>query len=191
MKNVFSTLFVMCITFSPAVLHAQLVVSDPTMAGLTAANKATIVKQLEESARQTVQLKQTYDQLKKAGEVYTKVSNGLRNAEMVQSILAKQAQLVIDCGACIGKAAKLKAGSTKNLTILKNNINKVVEGNRVTINLINKLLNEGIFKMNDGERLALIMDAERKTDEAMKKVKSYETGYAAANNMINFVKKNL
>ena len=191
-KLVFNPVFVMFITISmclPAFLHAQLVVSDPTLAGFAAANKATTVKQLQEAAAQTVQLSKTYEQLKKANELYTKVSNTLRNVEMVQTLLGKQVDLVVNAGQALKGATKQKAVSAKSLNQLKQNINMVVESNRQNVNMIKELLSEGTYKMSDGDRIKLIMDIEKKTDEAQKKINRYRSAYETSNGMMNFVKK--
>lgn len=176
-------------TYSPNSL-GQMIVSDPTMAGLTAANKATIAKQLEESARQTFQLKQTYEQLIKVGETYTKVSSTLRNANMVMDLLRKQYDLAVLCGNSIKAVSRQKTASTNNLNLFLYNVRDIMENNRQCVSLMKEILNDGDLKGNDTERLKLIMDFDARTEAAMKKIRSYRTAYEGTNYMINFVKKN-
>ena len=186
-KLLFNLVVVMLITMP---VLAQMVVSDPTMAGLTVANKAAIIKQLEEAARQTAQLKQSYDQLTKATEVYYKVSNTLRNVEQVQTLLNDQTSLIIRCGVAVKGIGKVKA-SPKAVNDYKNNIDYIVRANLANLKLIKEILQEGLYKMNDAERLRLVMDVKDRTTKAMKDVNSYQAAFEQSSGMINFVKQNL
>lgn len=188
MRKLFISLVV--VTYITIPLLAQMVVSDPTMAGLTVANKAALIKQLEEASRQTAQLKQSYDQLTKATEVYYKVSNTLRNVEQLQTLLNDQTSLIIRCGDAVKSIGKVKA-TPRSINDYKNNIDYIVRANQANLKLIKDVLEEGFFKMNDAERLKLIMDIKDRTAKAMKDVNSYQAAFEQSSSMINFVKQNL
>lgn len=165
--------------FITVVCHAQLVVSDPTMAGLTLAQKATTVKQLEEAARQTIQLSKTYEQIKKGVELYEKVSNKLQDAEQVQDLFNKQTSLIIRAGDAIKSIGKMKNPSASAVSDYRRNINTVIDNNRANLTMLTNLLTDGFFKISDEGRLKLIMELKDRTERATRSINSYQSAYEA------------
>ncbi|RAI97019.1 hypothetical protein LX64_05164 [Chitinophaga skermanii] len=156
------------------------VVSAPVLESIETANKATLLKQLAEGIKQTGVLSDVYSKLKQSVELYYKVSNALKTADVVTNAIDKQITLVNTCSAALKDIQRVKGASTTSIQRVRRNIATVVDSYKSNIDMLRQLITEDGLRMDDGARLQLVMEIDDKTAEATRKVRSYQSNFEAA-----------
>lgn len=143
---------ILILTFFTSVLaFGQIPVTDvSTGAQLTALNanttmgNSTLASQLSTAGNQLTQMEKSYEQLKKSAEKIEKVSNVVKSINNMEDIISLQKQAISNVKAII-----------KNSKVNKNtidNLNSTLVSISANVNIINKLLTNGLFNMTDKER---------------------------------------
>ncbi len=116
------------------------------MAVIDATANQQMAKQISQSVAQVKQLEKTYDVLKKADEKIKQVSGYVQQAGYLQNIISKQKEAINTANEILKLARSQKnislAGVEQNLRMISGSV-KTVQA----------LLQNGIFNMNDSERL--------------------------------------
>lgn len=133
--------------------YSQMAVTDP---GAT----AQLAQQVSVSSKNLMQLQNTYKLMEKANDQIQKVNGFVQQAGHFQNIINKQREAIRSANQLlkIAKQRKLNlTGTTQNLQMISGSI-KTVQA----------LLKNGVFNMNDSERLDRL-------EKEYQKVSQYET----------------
>ena len=120
------------------------------MATYDASANASLINQIQESARQTAELQKQFNLLKEAKDRIEQVSGAIQQLGQLQNIINEQR-------AAISNANKITTiiSETRRKTDLSGisyNLSRI----QSSITTVQKLLDNGIFKMQDSERMDLI-----------------------------------
>ncbi len=120
------------------------------MATYDASANANLINQIQESARQTAELQKQFNLLKEAKDRIEQVSGAVQQLGQLQNIINEQR-------AAISNANKITSiiSETKRKTDLSGisyNLSRI----QASISTVQKLLENGLFKMQDAERMELI-----------------------------------
>lgn len=179
--------------FIAVAIKAQMAVTDP--AGL-----AMQVKQLGESTKQTSEMitqggelaKQSStlltsaNYLKKSIQFVESVSSTIRDITLAKNVITKQVNLVSDCANLMTNLNKNNA--LRNGKYLSQNISTILAKNKVLTELLTKTLTPDM-KMNDSERVTIMMEISNQTDDLAKLIGNIETTNSMCNSMYNIIKK--
>lgn len=184
-------LFSLLLILSPILAAAQGgVVSAPVLESLEGFNKGTLLKQLAEVVKQTEVLKDTYDKMKGTLELYEKVSDKLKQVEMVQKAIQRQADLVNACSDALKNVKKSKGATSEDLVRVRKSINDIIATYKMNLDLINKVLTTDLLKMDDNSRITLLMDITDRTEKSMRKVNSTTTAFEHVSAVKAMLKQN-
>lgn len=136
--------------FFCSVIYAQIPVTDATA-------NSQLALQLSNSASQLTQLKNTYDIMKKGYEQYQKINGYVQQMGQLQNIINLQRQAINNANECL-KRAKNGRFSLKDV---ETNLRQISG----SVKTVQALLQNNMFKMNDGERIQIL-------EQEMNKVKT-------------------
>lgn len=174
-------------------LKAQWTVSDP--AGLVVQTKQLaeagrqtmeLSKQGVEQARQTTQLIQSVNLLKKSIEFVESVNSQLRGIILAKDVISAQVNLVSDCSNLMSNINKKNA--LRNTKQISQSVGVIIQKNRVLTELLSKTLSTS-FKMNDSERVGILMKIMDDTNELSKLLDRIETTNSISNDMYKLIKR--
>lgn len=174
-------------------LKAQWTVSDP--AGLAVQSKQLaeagrqtmeLSKQGVEQARQTTQLIQSVGLLKKSIEFVESVNSQLRSIILAKDVISAQVSLVSDCSSLMSNINKKNA--LRNTKQISQSVGVIIQKNRVLTELLSKTLSTS-FKMNDSERVGILMKIMDDTNELSKLLDRIETTNSISNDMYKLIKR--
>lgn len=133
-------------------------VYDPT----ASANMSTQIKQ---SIQQVSQLEKSYDLMKKADEAVKQVNGYVQQAGYLQNIIIKQKEAINNANEILKISRSMKgvsiAGVQQNLAMISGSVKNV-----------QALLSNGIFNMNDSERLNRLDKEYQKVSESSTNIKT-------------------
>ncbi len=132
------------------------------VAVVDAAANHQMAKQITQSAAQIKQLEKSYQLLKDAQEQYNKVNGYIQQMGQLQNIINLQKQAINNSNKILQKARAGKfdvSGISSQLSQISGSI-KTVQA----------LLNNGMFKMSDSERITLLENEYNKVKSANAKI---------------------
>lgn len=185
-KYIFSLLVIML----PIVGKCQGgVVSAPILESLETFNKGTLLKQLSEAVKQTGFLTDTYNTLKQSVELYYEVNDVLKSAELVQTVLNQQIELVNAANSALKEIGKVKGANTASLQRVRTSITQIMNTYRKNMDLTKQVLS-GALRMTDGERVSLLYSIQSSTDKAIKDISRYESAFKTVSDMKTVLRTN-
>lgn len=179
-KLVFSLLIVAGCTIQTA--FSQLVVEDPALVAATTSNWA---ESLEKTATQIQTLNEQKNLLTQTVDMYTKVSNFIKNGITVKNIIERQVNIL----AMVSDAFNFKKENIADMDVYNNylkNLDKIVKKSSQLTDMLNTIMGTG-GKMSDAERLKFLMDIEAKTEEIEYEIDERKEDFAALNRDIKFL----
>ncbi len=156
---------------------AQMAVTAPNLEMMTLKNNASIVKQLEEAARQSTTLKESASLLKKSADLYEKVNKNIKLIADIKQLTEDQMRLIKEAGSAINEARTISKNDPKMLANYMDNVDRVIRSNRKNVDLLNSVLTDGL-RLTDGERLKLITDVQDNTEENLAKIQTMKIMYS-------------
>ncbi|GMN12140.1 hypothetical protein MTsPCn9_34230 [Croceitalea sp. MTPC9] len=129
--------------------HAQIPVTD-------AAANSSLVQTIAQGAKQVKQGLETVKLLKDAKKVLTTVNNAVRDINDIQEIYEMQKYLIESSTNNINKVVKTGMLKPKETTKMYNSYNNLFDGAIKSLEGVDKILTNNLFKMKDSERLEFI-----------------------------------
>lgn len=173
-KIIIGTVLLMLFTVT---VKAQFVVSDP-------GNNIVLVKQLTEASNQTKQVAQSANYLKQSCDLLTKVNTKIQNASYAKLVLTEQVQLVTKCAKLLSMKNQVSISNYQNLCT---HVEVIISKNRALTQLLTQSLSP-TMKMNDSERINMLMNIEDKTHQLSTTLNNMESTYNLSNSMLKLVK---
>lgn len=140
-----------------AILTAQIPVTDAATSGqltvlntTTMTSNSTLASQLTTAGNQLTQMQRSYELLQKSAEKIEKVSNVVKSINNMDEIISLQEQAISN--------VKTIMKNPKATTGTLNNLNNALVSISANVNIISKLLSNGLFNMTDKERTDFFED---------------------------------
>lgn len=168
--------------FTVCVSNAQLPVTD---AAALASNKANWARSLAESVKTTKELQETRKMMTESIEIYTKVSNTIRNAKLVENIIQRQVDLA---KAVSLEFARKDIQSPKIYASYCSMLKGVIDENIAYIEMM-KVAISSSEKMTPGERMNLILEIDKQTKNVITKFQYKKRKFEDYNDRIQMHKK--
>jgi len=156
---------------------AQMAVTAPHLEAMTLKNNASVVKHLEEAARQSETLKESASLLKKSADLFEKINKNIRLIADIKQITEDQIRLIREAASAINEAKKITKNDPRALTNYINKIDRTIRANRKNVELLNSVLTDRL-RLSDGERLKMITDVQNNTDENLAKIQTMKIIYS-------------
>lgn len=175
----------------PFFCQAQLgysTVYDPTNHAALTAISTSISKDAVEAGKTTVQITEAAKTLKQSVSLYTKVSNGLKNAVLVKQVLEGQINLVNTCSKTIAIIRQAKGNNSSLVNATISHINNIISTNSANIDLVKKLLIDNGLAGNDTEKIKLLKDMMEESDKAVTASSNALSDFNAKNQSLNYLK---
>lgn len=164
------------ITFGVAVTSmAQIptgyqVVTDPT-------THANIVQNTAEAARQTQALKEQIELFKEAKKVYEKVSNSIKQLDLIEDIISDQQYVIQRVDKSYQYLKNSGLFTPGELSTILVNFSKFITTSERTLSTANSAIKDGFFKMNDAERIKLLQDLSTRVNGVVADVNDLDNKY--------------
>lgn len=136
--------------------RAQWIVSDPenTYQGILS------VQQLKNTVSSLKEQKKVLDE---SLDYLRKVNTTVSNSMTVKYLIERQLKLSTECGTLLTRAGKAGMKSS-TLSALTANVGQITSNNGRLISLVKSILSTSL-RMNDAERLTLLRDIEKQTEQ--------------------------
>lgn len=136
--------------------QAQWIVSDPenTYQGILS------VQQLKNTVSSLKEQKKVLDE---SLDYLRKVNTTVSNSMTVKYLIERQLKLSTECGTLLTRAGKAGMKSS-TLSALTANVGQITSNNGRLISLVKNILSTSL-RMNDAERLTLLRDIEKQTEQ--------------------------
>lgn len=135
------------------------------MAVIDATANQQMARQITQSVAQVKQLEKTYDVIKKADEKVKQVSGYVQQAGYLQNIISKQKEAINTANEILKLA---KAQKNISLSGVEQNL-RMISG---SVKTVQALLRNGIFNMNDSERLNRLDSEYKKVTSSTANIKA-------------------
>lgn len=152
--------------FIPFCGFAQLVVSDPVMAGYAvaeASSRATttahIVKQLGEAYKQTTELSKTAKFLKQQYDNLNTINTFISNLSRLERMVEKQKRLINQTSDIIKDLQLSKLYTLEEVNGIHSSFTQMISGTNDVVEMLDMILKPKT-KMSDGERIILLRQME-------------------------------
>ena len=113
------------------------------------------------------QAKKTVSALEKTRQIITKVSNTVKQLELVTRTAHSQQVTIQRAEDAISFVKKSGQFSPAEINMIVYNFTNVITATNRTIALITSITQDGFFKMNDSERLQLLLDMNRRVSAGL------------------------
>ena len=181
--NKFLLSFVVCMFLGQA--NAQMPVTD--VAHMT--NQAfSWSEQLGRMASQLSLIQESEGYLNESINFYKKIHSKIKNSAMVFKILESQYKLIEIAYQAL-TLDNQEIGSEKIYTKYRSTIMEILEKNNVNAAQTADYIKDGIFKMNDAERLEAAQQLEKRTSELYTQIYSAKTHFEGVNRRALAIKK--
>jgi hypothetical protein len=180
-KLLFSLLIIAGCTMQTT--YAQFVVSDPT---LTAATKSNWLESLEKTGQQITELKGQTDLLTQSIEIYTKVSQTIKNTVTIKKIIERNINII----QIAANQMSLNSQDIVDTDTYKNHIKRVsniISSSEQITDLLITIISDGT-KMTDGERLTFLINLDEKTVVLESKMKKELRKFVKLQNDIQYIR---
>ena len=155
--KIMKKLFLIVSLFYAILIFAQMAVTDVGATAQLAQSVSTATKSLS-------QLNNTYKVIKEANDKIQKVNNYVEQANYLQNIINKQKQAINNANQIL----KLAKTRKLNLSGVNQNLN-MISG---SVQTVQALLKNGLFNMNDSERLERLESEYNKVSQAESNIKT-------------------
>jgi hypothetical protein len=148
-----------------ATAYGQIPVTD------VAANTTNITNQVLNAStwgHQLLELEQQSSSLTKTLQFVTNVSNAVRDAAYAKQLIERQTTIVDGCKRMITRSQKLDVKLAQNI---ERSVSDILSTNVSLVTLINSTLTSK-FKMNDAERLRMLMDIKKEQQELIEQLRT-------------------
>ncbi len=149
-------------------LKAQFLVQDPTSHALISqqlTNTATTIKnsreQISAAQKGVEEAKKTANFLRDAKDALNKVNNYFRSIEVVTRTIAYQKQTLERAESAINYCKSSKQFTPYEINLIIYNFTTVIDATSRSLALLNQIMEDGFFKMNDAERLQALTNLNR------------------------------
>ena len=188
MKKIIIVLIVLISTLNS---KSQMVVNDPVVAKQQLAQNLLLKKDMAETIRQSRVLAESYKTAKEGVAIFTKVSSALKNVGIVHSILNNQINIVKKSAEISKNIPKLNLKSA-NIVRANKQMNALIKEGDGTVKLLKTLMKDGALNSNDGQRLLIIIELQKKQETTLSRLNSLKrelTQKSRQNDRIDALKK--
>jgi len=148
------------------------VVTDPILTKLATKEaidreiiKTNSLKALEENIVQTKKIIKTYELSKEAYDKLSEVNTYIKQFRSLEYALKRQKSLMAKTKKQIGDFEKSDVFTVKEYAKISDNLNRLVKSTQDVINMFDLVLQPGKTKMNDAERMSMLMDLENELND--------------------------
>lgn len=155
----------------------QFKVTDPAN---TLINKATFAKNAAILTKATASLEETRKSvrlLSEAKDAVEKVSTVIKDMNSLYNIINMQNRLIIKSEKDINNLKKCNLFSTREIINASSTFSTIVHNTSKSVDLIQKLVEDNVFKMSDAERFTLIRDVETDVKTGYTEILYFSTKY--------------
>ena len=162
------TILYICLLINSLIMAqagAVVITNAPTLEALESSQLKKSILQLQESAAQTIKMKESLDLLKDTKNLIDQVNSKITTSKQVYNTINKQVEVLQNITDGKKRMRKLQTIETDELNNVFNIYGEYVFKANELLQTINSLLTSGIFKMNDFERLEYINNISKELDE--------------------------
>lgn len=167
MKSIY---LIIAITLLSVSTKAQMVVSDPAALKVATTGWA---QSLSEAVAQSKTLMETKDLLSQSVDLYSTVSNTIQNIHTVKSIIDRQVNMVVFINKELGRK---DIANMEHYTKYINSLDGILMQSQSLISMVNVLLNP-TTSMTQGERLSIIMELDKQSQEAESRMRLHRRSF--------------
>ena len=138
----------------------------PTVVNDPQAN-ASLVQTITNGLLQIEQAAESVKLLKEAKELYDDVNSALQTIDYVTDLANISEKILEESGKDLREIQKSNVFSRKEMNVISGNYQKLINKGNTIFKVANDLLSNGIFKMNDAERLTLLKSQKRELQEIL------------------------
>jgi hypothetical protein len=144
-----------------AASNAQLI---KTNAALTQTNISTS-KNLAEAVQHTKYLDETLKFWKETQKALEKVTNAINTTVYVSNLVKREISLINQCSVYSNKIGNMKHLDMHEISAFTNTLSSILSTSHELLTFANNLIKNGLFKMNDSERLKHLSEINDKLEE--------------------------
>lgn len=149
-----------------------------------ASNLAQSVKLVSEAVEQSRVLGDTYNELKKANEMFTQVSSKLKQVSIISEVMQEQVALMGRAGNLIMNLNTNAGNNYEIVSAFKKQTDEIIKMNNSNVEFLKTFLTDGL-NMSDGERLQLALKVRQETKQRDDELKTLETRARATIDVLN------
>ncbi len=165
-------ILLLCFLSAGFSLWSQQIVNDPVLINLATEEavdrqiiKAKTIDQLLESIQQTEELRKSYELAKKVYDDLEKVNDFIKNLELIDHAIQRQQRLLERTNQMIEDFGKSDLFSVDEYQEITENLMALIDGCTNIIQMFDLIITPGKTKMNDAERMQLMMQIEENLNE--------------------------
>ena len=143
------------------------VVTDPLLTKLATKEaidreviKTSTIKGLEENIVQTQKLIDSYELSKEAYDALSEVNTYIKQFRSLEHALKRQRSIITRTTNMIGNFEKSDLFTVREYAKISDNLNRLVESSNEVITMFDLVLQPGKTKMNDAERMSMLLELE-------------------------------
>ncbi|PIB39065.1 hypothetical protein [Maribacter sp. 4G9] len=157
MKNLVSIILILWVVSTRAQIPT--VVNDPQA-------NSSLVTRISQGAAQVKNGITQIKLLKDAKEIVSKVNTVLRDVNEIEEIYTIQTKILNNSTRSVKKIRDTKLFTTKELNNINKSYNLVLDNAIKSLDALDKLLTNNLFKMDDAERLKFIKELKRELQQS-------------------------
>lgn len=152
------------------------VVTDPTA-------YQHFVRSVNETRKQVQAAKEQVDLLTNAKEALTKVNNFIREVYIIEQVISDQVYVTQKVSGTLKQLQESKTFSIYEMTRITGELTLLVSSSQRTLSLLEKVIKDGLFKMDDYQRLEFLKSLQTDMQEARAVVNGITASYQRAMNL--------
>lgn len=151
-------LIIVCLLSPLPCLAQGMIVTNPT-ADVKLAESILLAEE------QAMRLNDQMELLEKAQEQIEKVNNTIRQVDLIKQIVQDQQEIIGSINRSFNNLQDSEQFSPQELSNILQTFTRLITQSEQHFALITDILKDGVFQMNDSERLQILMDLESKLKE--------------------------
>lgn len=152
------------------------VVTDPTA-------YQHFIKGMQETKKQVQAAKEQVKLLNSAKEALTKVNNIIREVYIIEQVISDQVYITQKISNTIKQLEESQTFSIYEMTRITGELTLLVSSSQRTLSLLEKVIKDGLFKMDDYQRLEFLKSLQTDMEEARAVANGITATYQRAMNL--------
>gem|GEM_PF-6336095 len=152
------------------------VVTDPTA-------YQHFVRSVNETRKQVQAAKEQVDLLTSAKEALTKVNNLIREVYIIEQVITDQVYVTQKVSGTLKQLEESKTFNIYEMTRITGELTLLVSSSQRTLSLLEKVIKDGLFKMDDYQRLEFLKGLQTDMQETRAVVNGITASYQRAMNL--------
>ena len=178
----YSLLLIFMVASMP--FYGQMVVDDPRA-------NAALLETILQGKKTLEETQKTVSLLEENKNLLVRISGALRDAKTTMDILSLQKRILTTTTDRMNYIKSLDSFSVEELSNMSFNFQRILQGATQLVTLSNQLLSEGIFKMDDAQRLEALKNISGEMNDYLSDVSNLSRNYEriAKDRMLNQIFK--